>query len=104
MTTGERLFYAVPSLPGILKCAVAKCDELFISAAHISALTKELKAEGTSTSWLPKAAAESARRRTHAQHHVKRCEAIYANDGYFRLPPVPVPITASDFGFAAVRT
>jgi hypothetical protein len=99
VTTGERLFYPVPSLPGILKCA--KCDALFITAAHIHALTKELKAEGTATNWLPDAGAEAARRRAHAQDHVKRSEATYADDGYFRLPPVaPAPVTARDFGFA----
>jgi hypothetical protein len=95
---GERLFYPHPALPGILKCA--KCDELFISASHIQSLRKELRAEGTPTNWLPTPNAESARRRTHAQNHLKRCEATYADDGYFRLPPVaPAPTTARDFGF-----
>src|SRR5437870_4164180 len=94
---GERLFYPHPALPGILKCA--KCDALFITAAYILSLKKELKTEGGPTHWIPKASAESARRRTHAQNHVKRCEATYASDGYFRLPAVPVPTTARDFGF-----
>jgi hypothetical protein len=96
---GERLFYPAPALQGILKCV--RCDELFITAEWIRELRRELKAEGKPTNWLPKANEESERRRTHAQQHVRRCEATYASDGYFRLPYVaPTPVTARDFGFA----
>ena len=95
---GERLFYPAPAVSGILKCA--KCDALFITAAHILSLKKELKAEGGLTHWIPKASAESERRRVHAQNHVRRGQATYADDGFYRLPYVaPAAVTARDFGF-----
>jgi hypothetical protein len=95
---GERLFYPHPVLPGILKCA--KCDALFITATWLRALRLELKAESRPTRWIPKQNTEVERRRQHAQNHVKRCEATYADDGYFRLPYVaPAQTTARDFGF-----
>ena len=95
----ERLFYPAPALPGILKCA--KCDELFITGAYIRLLMKELKAEAALTKWLPTPSAEIERRRAHAQYHVKRGEATYADDGYFRFHVGPISTTARDFGFAS---
>jgi len=98
---GERLFYPAPALPGILKCAFPKCDALFITASYIRELRRDLKAEGGLTDWIPNAKAETERRRLHAQNHVRRGEATYAADGYFRLPYVaPAAVTARDFGFA----
>jgi len=97
---GERLFYPAPAVPGVLKCAIPKCDALFITAAYIRELRRDLKAEGGLTHWIPKANAETERRRLHAQSHVRRGQATYASDGYFRLPYVaPVALTARDFGF-----
>jgi hypothetical protein len=98
------LFEPEYCLEGILRCQVKGCGELFIAAAHIRTLARELAAEGRPTKWLPTPAAEGARRREHAEAHVGRCEAtLDLATGFFllaeHLRPEPKPVTAADHGF-----
>jgi hypothetical protein len=100
--TEDRLFRPDPWLPGILKCAV--CYEVFITAAHIRSLTRELAAEGRPTKWIGTPKAEQDRRRAHAEAHVRACQAtLDQSTGFFllaeHLRPTPKLVTAADFGF-----
>ena len=96
------LFRTDPILSGMLKCAV--CYELFQTAASLQSLITDLRAHGKSTKHLPTPETEAARRRQHAEAHVRRCEAtLDTATGYFRLAehlrPTPKPVTAADHGF-----
>jgi hypothetical protein len=98
------LFQPEYCLAGILRCRVKACGELFQTGASIRALKAHLEAEGRPTKWLPTPAAEDARRRQHAEEHVRRCEATLDQaTGFFlvaeHLRPQPKAVTAADFGF-----
>lgn len=95
---GAKLFYAHPSCPGIVKCAV--CGEVFVVGSYVRALKVVLSAQGLPTKWINTPEGERASRRAHAQRHVERCEATYAADGFFRLHVEPARAPAArDFGF-----
>jgi len=96
------LFEQEFSLPGILRCQVEGCGELFITAAHIRSTAAELFAEGRGTKWLGTPEVEDARRRQHAERHVQLGEATLDRyNGFFLLAEHlrPTPVTAADHGF-----
>ena len=98
------LFEPAFCLPGILRCQVKGCGELFIAAAHVQALKSELAAEGRPTKWLGAPDAENARRRQHAETHLQHGEATLDRfNGFFllatHLRPKPRALTAADHGF-----
>jgi hypothetical protein len=98
------LFRPEYCLPGILRCQVKGCGELFVAAAHLRSLKTELTAETRPTKWIPAPSDEDARRRQHAEAHVRACEAtLDSATGYFlvaiHLRAQPKLVTAADFGF-----
>jgi len=101
------LFRSDLYLPGILKCAV--CQELFQTAASLRSSIADLQAQGKSTRYLPTPAAEDARRRHHAEAHVRHCEATFDGaTGFFlvaeHLRPKPKLVTAAYYGFSKENT